>query len=74
MSIKIVQLDLSNARFQGNLSRTPCQQLLRKLGVFNHVHMVSNPELAGTVRVLKTGKCWDWWMNEWGDVVTVPAT
>jgi hypothetical protein len=72
--MKIIELatKLDHA-IQGNLSRTPINQLRRRLGVFQHIAFQSEPDIGGTVRQIKTGKYFDWWVNEHNEVTIIPA-
>lgn len=74
-SAKIIELSSpSDYRIHGNLSRTPTNQLRRKLGVYSHVAYINDENgVRGSVRQCITGKCFDWWLNEWGDVVVVES-
>ena len=58
-------------RIHGNLSRSPHNQLRDRLGGAFSVVFTSDDNRYGTVQ--RGGKCYDWHINDWGDVVVYDA-
>jgi len=61
-------------RIHGDRARSPLNQLRAKIGPHTITHSDITPDgPQGTARDQK-GKDWDWWLNEWGDIVVAAST
>lgn len=71
MNIKFIEIKGPElARIHGNLSRTPLNQLRRKLGASVRITRLLEDN-TGMCRY--RGVDYDFWLNEWGDIVTVKS-
>ncbi len=74
MNTRIIDLDNTNTiRKHGNLSNTYINQLRAKHGNGIRECGWGIEHKAGTI-IDRAGKYWDWWMDDAGNVVTVPST